>query len=314
MTILDNAFIDEYSGYVPSPKLYPAIRAIARMQSIYAWRMMYLLHRLTSEDISYPDRLSLPVPPLAKALRVEEEDLVGVLLDTVQRISENPVQEAQRKEAGTAEAWLIEPWIHEAVIDETNQLLRLRLNRSASDFMISLRVLASVRPETCVRLSRGYPTWMYVILSNATRLGDYWCIPLSTYNRLSHLTAFNSRDSIFVETEYKKNFQTLGLKISPELLEEERIARKEKRPIHFRAMLLASGGNLLTVRQKSELLVNVCQIKGLLGYHKRSVSHLAFSFREEDELVSYGSDRSIFEKDSTFAQEIDTVDLTTLLY
>ena len=79
-------------------------------------------------------------------------------------------------------------------------------------------------------------------------------------------------------------------------------------------MLLASGGNLLTVRLKSELLVNVCQIKGLLGYHKRSVSHLAFSFREEDELVSYGSDRSIFEKDSTFAQEIDTVDLTTLLY
>ena len=240
--------------------------------------------------------------------------MVGVLLDTVQRISENPVQEAQRREGGTAEAWLIEPWIHEAMIDETNQILRIRLNRSASDFLISLRALACVCPETCVRLSRGYPTWMYVVLSNAKKIGDYWCIPLSTYTQISHLTAFNSRDSRFVETEYKKNFQTLGLKTSPELLEEEKLARKEKRPISFRSMLLASGGNLLTVRQKSELLVNVCQIKGLLGYHKRSVSHLAFSFNACDELVSYGSDRSIFEKDPTFADEINSIDLTALVY
>lgn len=314
MTVLDNVFIEEYSGYMPSPKLYPAIRSIARMQSIYTWRMMYLLHRSVAKKDVHPQWISFPLDELARALKIDDEDPVGVILDTVQRISENPIQEAQRRQDGVAEAWLIEPWIYKAMIDEANQSLRLHLNQSASVFLLCLSALNAARPMSCIRLSRGHPIWMYITLTNASRAGIYWCISLSAYTQISHLTAFSSRDSRFVETEHKKNAQIMGLKASPDLREEEKLARKEKRPIVFKAMLLAKGGNLLTLRQKSELLVNVCQIKGFKSGYKGAVSHLAFSFDQADELVSYDSDRAVFKKDPTFAEEFIDIDLPAVTY
>lgn len=313
MMILDNAFISKYSGYNPSPKLFPAVRSLCHMQSIYAWRMIYLLHRLILGGKLQSLTFHFSLSPLLSTLGISSPEAIPTLLNMLQSISEQTIFEAQRDNKGTAESWTFEPWFYESILDEKQQILSVSLNPSALPFFYALTALAPVRLSTCQRLSRGYPTWLYIVLTNASKQAPYWCISLSSFTRISHLTGLSGRDSRIIEDVYKKNFQTLGLKRSDVLKTEEVEARKEKRSIYFKPMILLDGGNMLTVRSRSELLVNVCQIKGFDGYAKNSVSHVAFSFLPEDEYIPYLSGSYILENSPTFAEELNHIDVSSLV-
>lgn len=302
MTLLDEQLIRSNS-YLPHIDLYPVVKSLSRMSNISSLRLMFYIHKLTlgKKLVNLPV-IEVPITKeLLSYLGIEGEDPIASLEYILHQISSSPIPFLRRDKDGRR-TWHSPTWLINYKVSEETSHITLYLNPEIEEQLRLLEALSVVRPPSCISLSRTYPLWLYIALTNASLYGDYWVVSAEDFSLISMTEDKNT---------YRPNKRLssipamlLGICNNPLGREDEKAARKEKRPQKFIPCLFTSRGNLPTLRDKSELMVNVCNIK-----IKNVISYYAFSFREEDNNGFASKHRSEFSKNLTFAEELSAYEL-----
>lgn len=296
MTLLDEQLIMSNS-YLPHIDLFPVVKSLSRMSNISSLRLMFLIHKLTlGKKLANTPVIEIPITKkLISYLGIEGEDITASLDYVLHQIICSPIPFLRRGKDGNR-LWYSPTWLLNYKVSEETNLIHIFLNPEIEEQLGLLEALNIVRPHSCLSLSRTYPLWLYITLSNASVHGDYWVVSVENFSLVSMADDKNT----FAKEKRANAISTELLGISPSLSvkEEERSARKEKRPQRFIPFNLSARGNIPTIRQKSELLVNVCNIK-----IKNIISYYAFSFKVEDNNGFISERHSEFSKNLTFAEE-----------
>lgn len=309
MVILNDEVI--YSNqYRPDYNLLPVVQSMSYMSNESSLRIIYLIYSAIGKLKKANTNLEIPITSdLISYLGISQSnDYWKDLEDALNAISKCPIIRVIRDENGK-HRWMSTPWFSSYTLSDKYKRLRIDINSHVVPYIPLVSSFSKVRPISCVKLSRGFPTWLYIVLTNASYYGDYWVIDVEDFR---HVSGMNDRESHSTEDRRIKSISShiLGLVPSPEFKEEAKLARKEKRPIRFTPCRFStSDGNMSVVRSKSELLVNSCNVK-----IKNITKYLAFSFRKEDDNgISYG-DSFEYMKYLTFEEELinSTLDISTI--
>lgn len=299
MKLLTTDLIDS-NPYRPDYDLYPVAQSLSYMSNINSLRLMYILQAVLKEKNSMSTKkVEIPVTPLLLSyLELSKEDNPLQKIEYALSLIANSPIFIIRRDNHDIPTWSSISWFTKYVVDGKSKTIHLRTNPEALSYFLKLDALFCTRPQSCLRLSRTYPLWLYITLTNASLHGDYWIIPTEEFSYLSMMEdkkTYNERERI---PYIPKNL--LGVSPSEAMIEEEKLARKENRPIHFIPSIFSSrGGNLLVIRAKSELLVNFCNIKV-----KNTLVAFAFSFRKEDNNDVFFPETLEYLKSATFEEEL----------
>lgn len=295
MTIMNEKLIRS-NTYLPHKDLYPVFKSLSKMESPCSLKMIYLLHIITAgKNVSNTPILKMPISDaLLSYLGIgQEENPIASLEYTIYQIAKSPIRTI-RRETDNTKIWTSYPWLTHYKIKECTNSIEIHFNPVVQKYLNLLEALKIAKPNSCYKLSRSFPMWLYVVLLNAKTHGEYWVVDSEDFFSDASIFDFNEKE------RPKKIFSLgLGARVNPICLQEQKTALKEKRPPIFIPYFISPKGNLHTIRTKSELVVNLCSIKV-----KNKLAYFVFSFRTEDDIVFDPANISELQESITFEEEL----------
>lgn len=278
MVLIDDKVISS-NTYEPALDLYPVCRSLSRMSNAHSLRVMYLLHKICRHTpVKDHPVIEIPIQELISYLGIEaEEDPLELIQKAIFYIMENPIHIVRLRSGEDPRTWNGCSWIIDYIFSSSLQKIYLHINPAVQKYLLLLDALDHVRLDSILRISRTFPVWLYITLTNASRYGKYWVVSTDIFAKMSMIEDREvwtvtriGRDTLRVQ---------LGAFTTPAVKEEFTKARKGKRDVHFIPWEIRKG-NILTVRTHSELQFNICTLKKWPG---AAYSHYVFSFNPSDD-------------------------------
>lgn len=98
---------------------------------------------------------------------------------------ENPIHIVRLRSGEDPRTWNGSSWIIDYIFSSSLQKIYLHINPAAQKYLLHLDALEHARVDSILRISRTFPIWLYITLTNASRYGKYWVVSTDMFAKMS---------------------------------------------------------------------------------------------------------------------------------